>query len=173
MQTFEAIIYRKGVRSYTNQQVSDEQLKKLILAANAAPISGGGYRDSARQLTIIQNMELLNRISKTAGEMMGGGDPIYGAKTLIIISAPENSFHAEQIDVGLMAQSVLLAATDMSLNTILMTSVIAAFQANAELLSAINLPQGYHPFVGITVGYTDDDTVKTREYKDDNVNYLR
>jgi len=41
MQTFEAIINRKGVRSFTDQQITDEQLKKLIHAANAAPISGG------------------------------------------------------------------------------------------------------------------------------------
>jgi len=41
-----------------------------------------------------------NRISKAASR--GGNDPLYGAKTLIVISAPENTYHVEQLDVGIM-----------------------------------------------------------------------
>ncbi|MFC6171865.1 nitroreductase family protein [Loigolactobacillus jiayinensis] len=170
MQTFDAIIKRKGIRSFNAKQISNEQEKKLIHAANAAPISGGGFRDSARQITFVQKPELLQQISKLAGD---DGDPLYGAPTLIILSAPENSFHAEQIDIGLMAQSILLAATDLGLDTILITGIIAGLKADAKLLAALNLPQDYQPFVGIVIGYTDDTTVKTRAYRDDNVNYIR
>ncbi|MGL5633845.1 MAG: hypothetical protein ACRDDL_02055 [Sarcina sp.] len=41
MNTLDAIIKRKGVRDFTDQQISKDQLKNLIHAANAA-ISGGG-----------------------------------------------------------------------------------------------------------------------------------
>lgn len=172
MQTFDTIITRKGVRSFTDQQISDEQLKKLIHVANASPISGGGFRDSARQLTVIKNVGFLNKISEIVGAERGGDNPLYGAKTLIIISAPENTFHAEQLDVGIMAQTILLGATDMGLNSILMTSIIHALRTDTELNTKLNIPNKYVPYVGIAIGYTDDDTVKTREYRDDNVNYI-
>lgn len=171
MQTFEAIINRKGVRSFTDQQITDEQLKKLIHAANAAPISGGGFTNSARQLTIIQNEGMLNRISKAASR--GGNDPLYGAKTLIVISAPENTYHVEQLDVGILAQTILLAATDLGLNALVMSSFTQAFKEDTELLSTLNIPNRYTPYIGVVVGYTDDEAVKIREYRDDNVNYIR
>ena len=171
MQTFEAIINRKGVRSFTDQQITDEQLKKLIHAANAAPISGGGFTNSARQLTIIQNEGMLNRISKAASR--GGNDPLYGAKTLIVISAPENTYHVEQLDVGILAQTILLAATDLGLNSLVMSSFTQAFKEDTELLSTLNIPNRYTPYIGVVVGYTDDEAVKIREYRDDNVNYIR
>lgn len=53
-----------GVRSFTDQQISEEQLKKLIHVANSAPISGGGFRDSARQLTVIKNTDVLKKIAE-------------------------------------------------------------------------------------------------------------
>jgi len=172
MQTFDAIMNRKGVRSFTSQQISSEQLRKLIHAANAAPISGGGFTDSARHLTIIQNEDMLSRISKAASEKRGGSDPLYGAKTLIVISAPENAYHVEQLDVGIMAQTILLMATDLGLNSIVMTSFTQAFMEDTELLPALCLPDRYTPYIGVVVGYTDDKTVKTREYRDNNVNYI-
>lgn len=172
MQTFEAIINRKGVRSFNSQQITIEQLRKLIHAANAAPISGGGFADSTRHLTVVQDEIVLTRISKVAEDKRRGGDPLYGAKTLIIISAPENTFHAEQLDVGIMAQTLLLAATDLGLNSIVMTSFTQAFKDDPELHSMLSIPKGYTPFIGVVVGYTDDETVVTRKYKDQNVSYI-
>ena len=172
MQTLEAIINRKGVRSFTNRQISGEQLKKLIHAANAAPISGGGFTDSARHLTIIQDGNILRRISKAASDKNRGNDPLYGSRMLIIISAPENTYHVEQLDVGIMAQNILLTATDLGLNSIVMTSFTLAFNVEPELRSELRIPERYTPFIGVVVGYTADETEKTREYKDQNVTYI-
>lgn len=172
MQTFEAIINRKGVRSFNNQQITTDQLRKLIHAANAAPISGGGFTDSARHITVVQDEVMLTRISKAAADKKRGGDPLYGAKTLIVISAPENTYHVEQLDVGIMAQTLLLEATDLGLNSIVMTSFTQAFKEDPELHLKLSIPDKYTPFIGVVVGYTDDETAKTREYKDQNVNYI-
>lgn len=172
MQTFDSIIKRKGVRSFTNKKINKEQLEKLIHSANASPISGGGYRDSKRHITILQDEELLNLISTKASSNSGNNDPLYGAKTLFILSAPENSFHAEQLDIGIMSQAILLEATDLGLNSILMTSIIKTVKTDDMLISALNIPKNYIPFIGIVVGYTDDETIKVREFKDDNVNYI-
>lgn len=172
MQTFEAIINRKGVRSFNNQQITADQLRKLIHAANAAPISGGGFADSARHLTVVQDEVILTHISKAAADKKRGGDPLYGAKMLIIISAPENTYHVEQLDVGIMAQTLLLEATDLGLNSIVMTSFTQALKEDPDLYLKLSIPDKYTPFIGVVVGYTDDETVKMREYKNQNVNYI-
>jgi len=171
METFKAIINRKGVRDFNQQPVSKAQLHQIIQAANAAPISGGGFRDSDRHLTIIQNTADLKLIASAAGGS-DGNNPLYDAPTLLVLSAPENSFHAEQLDVGLMAQNILLAATDLGLNAIVMTSIISVLRTNDQLISRLKFPDKYQPFLGVVIGHTDDDTVKTRAFRDDNVDYI-
>lgn len=63
-----------------------------------------------------------------------------------------------------MAQTILLAATDMGLNSIVMTSIISALRTDENLLATLSIPNKYVPYIGIVIGYTDDDTVKTRKY---------
>ncbi|EGO8595809.1 nitroreductase family protein [Enterococcus faecalis] len=90
-----------------------------------------------------------------AGVNKDGLNLLYGAKTLIVISAPENSFHAEQFDVGIMAQTILLEATDLGLNSIVMTSIIPALKEE-RIISTLTLPNGYIPFIGVALGNTDE-----------------
>ena len=38
METLKSMLVRHSCRSYTDQQITDEQLEKILMAANAAPI---------------------------------------------------------------------------------------------------------------------------------------
>lgn len=174
MNTIDAIIKRKGVRSFTDKELSKEQLKILIHAANAAAISGGGRpgTDSARQITIIQSIEILNKIETTIENTRGIANALYNARTLIILSAPHNQFHAEQFDCALSIQNIALAATELDLNSIIMTGVIRAVNSDKDLKNALNLPEGFEPLIAIAVGYTNNTDIKVREYFDSNVNYI-
>lgn len=174
MNTLDAIVKRKGIRNFTDKQISKDQLKTLIHAANSAAISGGGRpgTDSARQITIVQSLEVINNIEKTIEGIMGLANALYNAKTFILISAPKNQFQAEQLDCALAIQNIALAATEMDLNSIIMTGPIFAINANEDLKNKLNLPEGFVPFIGIAVGYTNSTDIKVREYKDTNVNYV-
>ncbi|MGL4850584.1 MAG: nitroreductase family protein [Clostridium sp.] len=174
MNTLDAIIKRKGIRSFTDKQISKDELKTLIHAANSAAISGGGRpgTDSARQITVIQNQEILSTIESTLEKALGLKNAFYNAKTFILISAPKNQFQAEQLDCALAIQNIALAATEMDLNSIIMTGPIFAINTNEDLKSKLNLPKGFTPYIGISVGYTNSTDIKSREYKDTNVNYI-
>lgn len=174
MNTLDSIIKRKSVRSFNNEQISEEQLEKLIQAAKAAPISGGGRADSARHIAVVQNVDVLKDLSDVVAKLVPipSPNPLYGTKTLIVFSAPSNQFKAEQLDVALSAQNVSIAATGMGLNSIIMTGPVYAFNASEELKSKLNIPEGYTPYISIAVGNTDDTSVKTREFDDTNVSYI-
>ncbi|WP_297634938.1 nitroreductase family protein [uncultured Clostridium sp.] len=174
MNTLDAIIKRKGVRNFTDEQLSKDKLKTLIHAANTAAISGGGRpdSDSARQITVVQNLDVLNSINATIEKSIGLPNALYNAKTLIIVSAPKNQYGAEQLDCALAVQNIALAATDMSLNSIIMTAPLYAINMNEDLKNNLNLPEGFTPYLCICVGYTNDTSIKTREYIDTNVNYI-
>ncbi len=189
MNTLDAIIKRKSVKSFTNQQVDDNQLKTLIHAANSAPISGGGRMGSVRHLTIIQNKSVIEELSTATAKMLAGlqksaspnstvevpaapVDPLYGTPTLIVISTKPNIFQAEKYDAGIAIQNISIAATDMGLNSVVMMGVIMALANDINLSKRVEIPDGLSPMIAIAVGYTDDISEKIRHYTEENVNFV-
>lgn len=45
MNTLETICARKSIRSYTGEQITEEQLNHILKAADAAPIGMGQYEN--------------------------------------------------------------------------------------------------------------------------------
>lgn len=176
MNTFDSIIKRKSIRNFNDTSIIKEQIDKLIHAAKAAPISGGGFADSDRHISVVQNSKVLNDLSNgivKLGLMASQNQtPLYNASTLLVFSAPKNRFDAQQLDVALSAQNASITASDMGLNSIIMTGPAYALNADITLKQSLGIPVGYTPYIALIVGHTDDSTVKTREYNDHNVAYI-
>lgn len=64
----ETICSRKSVRTYTGEQITEEQLNTILKAANAAPVGMGQYEGV--HLTVITNTELLDRIDAAGAAML-------------------------------------------------------------------------------------------------------
>ena len=58
--TIETIMKRRGVKSYTDQQVSDSDLQIILEAGIAGPT---GRNMQARHFTVVQNKELLKKLT--------------------------------------------------------------------------------------------------------------
>lgn len=174
MNAMDTIIKRKSIRHFTTEQIKEEELKQLIHAANAAPISGGGLADSdsAWHFTVIQNPALLDILSAAVATIIPVSQPFYGAPTLLIVSAAHNKYQAEQLDAALALQNVSIAATSLGLNSVTMNGVIYALNAEAALRHDLKIPDKFSPFIALAIGYTDDPSVKERHFHDDNVSYL-
>ena len=87
METFKTMTCRKSVRSYKST-LSDANLQKILMAAQAAPIGMGKY-DTMR-MTVIRNTELLQELDRNAAEFFGDPSrtPLYNAPCLVVISTP-------------------------------------------------------------------------------------
>ena len=68
MEVLEAIKSRKSVRFYTEQEISEGDLKKLIDAARWAP---SGHRLYARRLLIVQSKAIIGRIKAVSPGLHG------------------------------------------------------------------------------------------------------
>lgn len=64
MNTMETICSRKSVRTYTGEQITEEQLNTILKAANAAPVGMGQYEGV--HLTVITNLCPRSSHSNTA-----------------------------------------------------------------------------------------------------------
>ena len=162
MSTFDTIISRKSVRSYTGEQISEEELQKILLAANAAPIAMGTY-DSVH-MTVITDQELLGKIDAAGAKMMGNPDikPLYGAPTFILVSAkvdadtPQSAANVAFSNAAIMVQNMALEAVELGLGTCHIWGAVRAIDADADLLAELDLPEGFSPCCGVIVGKTEE-----------------
>lgn len=176
METFDAINKRKSIRGYKDEQISKEELSKIVDVANKAPNAG------PFQVTVIQDKELLTEInSKTKDKMIASGgfmkerasmegyEPLYNAPTLIVVSSPENPF--AQINVSAAITTMCVAACDMGIGSCYVVSPIQTLIE--EFLPKLELPEGFIPISGLLLGYESDNQISSppRE-KVDNINYL-
>lgn len=78
METFKTMTCRKSVRSYKST-LSDANLQKILMAAQAAPIGMGKY--DTMHMTVIRNTELLQELDRNAAEFFGDPSrtPLYNA----------------------------------------------------------------------------------------------
>ena len=76
---------RRSCRRYETRQVERETLEAVLEAGTYAPT---GHGTQSPVMVVVQDPQLMARLSKINGEIMGTGrDPFYGAPTAVIVFA--------------------------------------------------------------------------------------
>ena len=85
MKTFDTICSRKSVRSYTGENITEEELTKILKAGDASPVGLGQYENM--HITIIKDKELLKEIDETGARMFGKTDMhlLYGVCKVFVL----------------------------------------------------------------------------------------
>ncbi len=180
MDAIEAILKRKSVRSYKKDQIADKALETIIEAGKSGP-GGGKYH-----ITVIQKADLIQKINDKAKEAMlnsgmefsvkraslPGYEPVYGAPTLILLSAGDQGGVA---NISCSAENMLVAATALGLGSCYLMSIRGAFgaDAGADLAKECGLPEGNMVLCGVIVGYQDGEAFKSPAPKIRTVNYVK
>ncbi len=161
MNTLEAIAKRKSTRAYKPEQISEEALETILKAGCAAPVAMARY--DTLHITVVQNDEVLTRIYRETEEAMFAAIGVrksqnYGAKTLVIISSmPPHRAGMEYTNGGIIIENMVLAATDLGIDSVILGGPIAALAASEELKALIGVPEGFTPLIGAAFGYAVED----------------
>lgn len=153
MEFKKSLASRQSVRKFSDSQITDEQLKGLLEAANAAPTAMGKY--DRVHLTVVQKPEILKQINEAFQKAVG--DPnmqvTYGAPTVIYVSC-----HGEDEEIlmganaGVIMENMLLAAADMGLGAVYLFGVSQVLHGNKEISELLQLPEGFRTVSAIAVG---------------------
>jgi nitroreductase len=178
MDALEAISKRKSVRSYKKEQITDEELEALVEAGMSGP--GGG----AVHFTVLQNADLIQEINNITKNLMLNGsgfakeraslpgyEPVYGAPTLILLSAPDQGGLA---NCACAAENILIAATALGLGSCFLMSVKGAFAGDVTpaLLTNCGVPAGNVVCCAVIAGYQDGEAFTSANRKVRTVNYV-
>lgn len=150
MELKEALKKRITVRDYNeDKQITEEQLKYILFAGMSAPISRKDY--SSIKITVVQEKKLLQELSDPFGE---GEKLIYNVPTVIVISTKKSAFeNIECFNVACMVENMLLAATDLDLGSIYLTSFLRKAGNNSDIFQKLEVIEGYKPISAVGVGY--------------------
>ena len=161
MQTLEAIAKRKSTRNYTPERIPEAALETILKAGCAAPVAMAQY--DSLHITVVEKQDLLDKINVAAEEMRfkmtGFHRPAdFGAKTLIIVSSiPRTNPGLEYTNVGIVVENMVLAATDMGIDSVILGAAPIAIAQDPELMGALKIPEGYKPLLGAFFGYGAED----------------
>lgn len=177
METLEALKSRKSVRKYTNDVISEENLDRILTAAQAAPAAMGRYDNF--HLTVLTDAQLLDRIDRAAAAMMGDPDihPLYGAPMLVVVSIREPEPGRENpaySTAACMVENMALEAVALNVGACHIWGPIRALNASEDLVKALELPEGFTPSCGIILGQTEEEYT-LRDIPEDRikVNYVK
>lgn len=162
MNTLEAIAKRHSTRAYRGEQIPEEALQAILRAGFAAPVAMAKYE--TLHITVVQGEELLGRIHAATGEMfyrrMGvRKNTDFGAKTILLVSSANSMLPQEMAltSVGIVVESMVLAATDLGIQSVILGGAPAAIGQDEALMSDLQIPEGFRPILGVAMGYAESE----------------
>ncbi len=162
MNTLEAIAKRKSTRNYRPEQIPEDALQTILKAGCAAPVAMARY--DSLHITVVQDQKLLERINTATAEMIAQTMGVrrnveFGAKTLIFVSStPVHRPGTEYTNAGIVVENMVLAATDLGIDSVILGGAPGAVAQDAELMQALGIPAGFTPLLGAFFGYGAEDT---------------
>lgn len=165
METMKAIAMRKSVRAYKKEQITEDILGTILSAGCAAPVGWGMY--DKLHLTVIQDKEILKRISTNLKQMMNSeNSPLYGVPTLILLSSNELPVpNMEYSNAACILENMMLAAADQGIGSVIIWGTALAVEADEGLKEVLSIPDGFRAIVGAGFGYSTDTEQQAKELK--------
>lgn len=144
---------RRTVRDYKKDvQITEEQLKYILFAGMAAPISRKDY--SSVKITVVQQKELLHKLSNPCENE---SNLLYHVPTLILLSSQMSKIkNIDCFNISCIVENMLLAATELGLGSIYLTSFLRCVEDIESILKELEIPQGYRPMSAVGVGYQSE-----------------
>jgi|SRR5699024_111302 len=180
-QVLKTIYNRRSIRKYQDKTLTKEQIDQLVKAALISPSS---RNMEPWHLTVLTNQSTIlewekdvvqyfvdNNVEWAVKHNKSRGNKIfYDAPAVFVISMEEG----KEMDVGIMAQSIALAAKGMGLDSVILGLPRVSFnpEYNNKWQDALEFPEDYVYGIAVAVGYGDDEG-KGRKADMSKVSYIK
>lgn len=155
---------RRSIRRFKPEQITDDELNKVLEAGTWAPTSKGQQQPF---IVAVQKPELKEKLVRMNAEIMGvTGNPYYDAPTIVLVFAPIEYGKGLQ-DGSCILENMMLAAHAIGLGSCWINREIEMFQTKEgqQIMKEIGLPDGLMGIGALSLGYPASfpPTVKARK----------
>lgn len=172
---------RRSIRTYTQQPISEDDLKEVVESGIWAP---NAINEQLWHFTVVRDPEMIERMhqANVAGILNSGIEflrnkvkepgyhSFYHARAVIVISAEEGKFTT--FDCGAAAENIALTAVDKGIGSCILASVEFMFAGDSQLKQLLKMPENHHFVCAITLGYYEESVVKLSERKAEVIDYI-
>ncbi|MBQ1533747.1 MAG: nitroreductase family protein [Erysipelotrichaceae bacterium] len=169
MDSLENILNRTSIRKYTDRQIADEDLHRILEAGMAGP-SCVNSRDWS--FLVVRDRETLNKVAEANGRP---AQPLKGAAAGILVCGDLNrSFQGAPdywiIDCSIAVQNMILAAHALGIGSVWLGTwpQMDRVKKQQELFG---LPEQIVPHSIIAFGYPAEEKERKGFYEEDRVHY--
>lgn len=165
-EVLKAIRERRSLRRFKSEQIEDEALKAVLEAGTWAP-TAFGKQDP--WIVAVQNEDLRAQLTAmNARVMVADSDPYYGAPTVVLVFASEESPNRER-DGSLVLGTMMVAAHSLGLASCWINREDAMFatEEGKELMRKFQLPDGLVGVGALALGYPGAEPKPAKPRKED------
>jgi nitroreductase len=166
-ETLQSMQRRRSVRAYWPQQVTEEELDRVLEAGVYAPTAMG---KQSPKMVVVQDPETRNTLSRLNARVMGQeeGDPFYGAPTVIVVFGDSACGTCVE-DASLVLGNLLLAAYAVGLGACWIHRAREVFDSpeGKALMRQWNIPDHYVGVGHCILGYAQGDLPAPKPRKTD------
>ena len=173
----ETIASRKSVRSYTDQDVTDQQVEMMLRAAMAAPT---GMNVQPWRFVVVRDQAVKDKLAGPRGGMIAQAPVVFvicGETTLM--RKPFGQPDAEPVEVAngnwtqdcsAATENLLLAAEALGLGAVWTAAYPYEDRVN-PIREALGLPENVTPLCVVPCGYPAGDDEPKDKWKPENIHY--
>ncbi len=167
--TIEDIMTRTSVRSYSDKEVSSEQIDTLLRAAMAAPTAGN---KQPWRFVVINERAILDSIGNNFGTMTMAKQ---ASIAVIMCGDVTATFDGEGQgywiqDVSAASENLLLAAHAMGLGAV-WCGIYPMSERVQQFSQMLDLPENIIPMACICIGYPSGETTPKDKWKPEYIHY--
>ncbi len=154
MEAMEMLLNRRAIRKYKDEQITKEELEKVLEAGKYAP-TGQGLQSPI--MVAVQNKETRDKLSKMNAAVMGiDKDPFYGAPTVVLVLADSTRMTYVE-DGACVIDNMLNAAYATGLGSCWIHRCKQMFESEEgkELMKEWGIPDTYVGIGCCILGYAD------------------
>ena len=163
----QAMLDRRSCRSFTAEQVREDDLQQILLAGTYA---ASGRNLQAAKIVVVQDKATIEQLRKMNAAIMGNldTDPFYGAPTVCVIVA-DTEVRTWQEDGSLVIGNMMLAASTLGVGSCWIHRAQQEFDSpeGKALLAKWGIPERFRGVGHCILGYPASDLPAARPRKED------
>lgn len=166
------LLNRRSVRSYSPEQIKEEDLQAILEAGQFAP---SAMNEQPWHFTVVQNKDVLQKITEATKKAMNRNtDPFYGAPTLILVFADKNAIAPVQ-DASLAIGNMLNAAASLGVSSCWIHAVNALFAGKEALAftAELGIPEDTISVGSLVLGSNAGSEPVASSRKENTINFIR
>lgn len=156
---------RRSIRQYTDQAVTDNQIRQLLEAAMAAP---SGSNIQPWEFVVVKDPDIKRQLAQTHTWSSMAAD----AAVVFVVCGNERASHHWVEDASVATENLLLAVTALGLGAV-WVGIHPDADREAHVRRVLDIPEGIRVLCLVPVGHPDESKPPRTQYQESKVHYER